>query len=167
MLFRSAPFNTAANALRGWNGVLHYSTVSNGALAGNGYFGTGCAGTLGISRLTTTSQPVLGSALTVGVSNLPLSVAIMMTGFSNTSSSFGPLPLDISFFGAPGCQARVSPDVTLTVFGAANTANWSLNIPNSTTLLSQKFYNQAFVLDPTFNALGAVLSDASALLIGI
>jgi hypothetical protein len=53
------------------------------------------------------------------------------------------------------------------VFGAGNTANWSLGIPNGTGLLGQQFYNQAFVLDPTINALGAVLSDASALLIGL
>ncbi len=164
---KSAPFNTTANALRGWNGVLHYSTVNNGSLAGNGYMGAGCTGTLGISRLSTTSQPAIGSTLNVGISNLPLSAAIMMTGFSNTSSPFGPLPLDITLFGAPGCQARVSPDVTLVVFGTGNAATWSLGIPNGTGLLGQKIYNQAFVLDPTSNALGAVLSDATAILIGL
>jgi hypothetical protein len=35
-----------------WNGALNYSTRNNGDLAGYGFFGPGCAGSLGVSRLT-------------------------------------------------------------------------------------------------------------------
>ncbi len=163
---KSAPFNSTANALRGWNGSIHYSTVTNGGQAGFGYFGAGCAGPLGISQLSATTRPALGQSFAVQMNNLPLSAAIMMCGFSNTSSTFGPLPLSITPFGAPGCTARVSTDANLFVAGSGNAAQWLFNIPNNGGLLGLKLYNQAFVLAPGFNSLGAVLSDAHALLIG-
>ena len=90
----------------------------------------------------------------------------MMTGFSNKTSAFGPLPFSTTPFGAPGCFGRVSADATLFLFGAANAAQWNFTIPNDPTLGGLQLYNQALVLDPGFNALGGVLSDAAAMLIG-
>lgn len=53
------------------------------------------------------------------------------------------------------------------LFGTAGAATWSLGMPNAAGLVSVQFYSQAFVLDPGFNALGAVFSDAAAGIIGM
>ncbi len=69
-------------------------------------------------------------------------------------------------FGAPGCFGRVSTDASQFLFGAANAAVWNFGIPNAAGLLGVQMYNQALVLDPTWNALGGVLSDAAGLILG-
>ena len=92
--------------------------------------------------------------------------AIHLFGFSRTTSAFGPLPLDLAGFGAPGCSGRVSADATSFVVGTGGTANWSLAIPNAPSLLCAQFYTQALVLDTTLNALGAGVSDAWAGIVG-
>jgi PKD repeat protein len=163
----SAPF-TGATFLspRVWNGTLHYDTATGAATAGYGFFGSGCASSLGISNLLPANRPQVGTTLTVNVNNLPLSAAVMMVGFSNTTSGFGPLPLDLAPLGAPGCSGRVSPDVTLFLSGAANAATWALTVPNVPTFIGTVLYNQALVLDPAINALGAVVSDAAGMMIG-
>lgn len=152
---------------RCWNGTLHYSTAGNGDLAGYGFFGPGCAGSLGTTNLSHNAPPVLGTTLSVTLNNLPSSAAIMLTGFSNTGSIFGPLPLSTTPYGAPGCFARVSTEATLFVFGSSNSATWNFNIPNNPGMVGIQMYNQALVLDPGFNALGAVLSDATGMMIGL
>ena len=43
---------------------------------------------------------------------------------------------------------------------------WSFAIPPDPLLRGRFFYNQAFVLDPTTNPLGAVLSDAAIGIVG-
>lgn len=156
----------APTASRPWAGTLHYDTLQTGGSAGYGFFGAGCSGSLPISRLVATGLPHVGSTLSVTIDNLPLSVALLMTGLSRTSSPFGPLPLDTSIVGAPGCLGRVSPDEKVLLLGTANAVQWSLGIPNSTGLVGLQAFNQTIVLDPGFNALGAVFSDAAAILIG-
>ena len=165
-LSTAGPFTgTNLNSPRGWCGTLYYSTHNITGEAGYGFFAPGCAGSLGASHFTA-NRPQLGTTLTVNVSNMPTSVGIMMTGFSNTNSVFGPLPFDVTIYGAPGCFGRVSTDATTLLLGAGNTASWGFSIPNNPALSGVKMFNQALVLDPGFNALGAVLSDAAAMLIG-
>jgi PKD repeat protein len=151
---------------RMWYGIIHYDTASLAGTAGYGFFAPGCAGSLGVTNLLHQNRPQLGQTLDVDLNNLPLSAAIVMTGFSNTTSGFGALPLDLTGFGAPGCFGRVSPDATLFLFGAANSATWSFGVPNAPFFLGLVMYNQALVLDPGFNALGAVASDAAGFMLG-
>ena len=157
---------TNLNTPRAWCGTLYYSTHNIAGQAGYGFFAPGCAGSMGVSHLAG-NAPQLGTPLNVTIDNLPLSAAIMLTGFSRTTSAFGPLPLDLTPFGAPGCVGRVSPDATLFVFGAGNTANWGFTVPNDPSLSGLPMYNQAIAVDPGFNALGGVTSDAAALIIGL
>jgi PKD repeat protein len=159
-------FSATQTLARRWSGTLHYDTAQTGASAGYGFFGAGCAGSLGVTHLIATAMPRVGGALSVNLDNLPASAAIMMTGFSNTVSAFGPLPIDLTGFGAPGCFGRVSPDATLFLFGAGNTASWGFSIPNVPGFIGLLMFNQALVLDPGFNTLGAVASDATGLMIG-
>lgn len=160
-------FTTGGIVSRVWNGALNYSTRSNGDLAGYGFFGPGCAGSLGVSRLTPSAMPAVGTTLNVGINNLPLSAGIMLTGFSNTVSAFGPLPVDAASFGAPGCSLRSSTEISSFVLGVGNTATWSLTIPSGTGLIGLLLFNQAAVIDPGFNPAGVVLSDAAGFMVGL
>ena len=159
-------FGATQTLSRPWCGILHYDTIGTGGSAGFGFFASGCAGTLPVSRMTPSSLPQLGGVLSMTQDNLPLSVAILMTGFSRTTSSFGPLPFDVTSYGAPGCFGRVSPDVSLLLLGSGNTAVWNFSIPNVPAYLGIAMFHQSLVLDPGANTLGAVFSDASATLIG-
>ena len=77
-----------------------------------------------------------------------------------------PLPQRLDPLGMPGCSAHVSPDAVLFVAGSGGEAKFTITVPYQPSLLGLRFYNQAFVLDPAANALGAVVSDAAAALIG-
>jgi len=153
-------------ANRGWSGTMYYGTQNITGLAGFGTFAPGCAGTLGVAKLTG-NTPVLGGTLNVSISNLPLNAGIMVTGFSNTTSGFGALPLDLTSFGATGCFGRVSAAANSLVLGAGNTATWNFGVPAAPVFQGVQLFNQMIVLDTGFNALGAVMSDASAMLLGL
>ena len=88
-------------------------------------------------------------------------------GISNTTSSFGPLPLDLTVFGMPNCLSRVDPASTSFVLGTNNSAVYSLGLPNNPGLAGIQIYTQALVLDPVTNAFGGVMSDAAVGLVGI
>lgn len=149
-----------------WNGAFHYTTCTVTGDAGYGYFAPGCAGSLGVPGNVGTSLPRLGNTMSADLTNLPQNAAFFVLGFSRTSSVFGPLPLDLGLFGAPGCPARVSPDATLLILGTGGTASYSLALPNIPGLLCGQFYTQGLALDAAANAAGFVSSDAAAALIG-
>jgi len=151
--------------LRAFSGTLYYSTHNIAGLAGFGQFAPGCAGTLPTATLTG-NLPQLGQTFTVNADNLPQSLAIMMIGFSNTVSGFGPLPLNLAAFGATGCFGRVSPDATNFLIGASNTASWVFGVPAAPALSGLTLYQQALVLDAAANAGGFVTSNAAAFQIG-
>ncbi len=161
-----APFPATFNNPRVWSGALIYDDCAIGGLAGYGYLGNGCPGSLGVSSLTPTGAPTLGGTLSIDVNNLPLNVAVMCLGLSNTSSVFGPLPVDLTAFGAAGCFGLVSPDSNTVLIGAAGSATYILNVPNIPSLICTQIFNQAFVIDPGVNALGGVMSDAGAGILG-
>ncbi len=165
---KSPLFAASGNNPRVWNGSLSYDRPDFGGLSGLGFFGAGCPNSLlQISKQTITGLPTLGSTLSVTYDNLPLSVVISVLGFSNTVSSFGPLPLDLGAFGAPGCPARVSADSSTLLIGAGNTANYSLALPNNPAFQGMKCFLQGFVLDPPANTLGVVTSDATGGAVGL
>ncbi len=151
---------------RVWNGGLYYSTCTASGEGGYGFYGLGCAGSMGVTSLTQTAHPRLGQPLNVNLNNLPLSAAWMITGVSNTVASFGPLPQDLTANGLTGCSLRVSPDVIFPVAGVGNTATWSWNVPLIPALLCLHIHNQAVVPDPLFNPASAVLSDSADAILG-
>lgn len=159
------PWAGANIALRAFSGVLYYGTHNITGLAGFGQFAPGCAGTLPRSNVTG-NLPQLGQTYTATANNLPISVGIMMIGFSNTASAFGALPLSLASFGAPGCFGRVSPDATSLLLGAGNTANWTFPVPNNGALSGLTLFQQVLVLDAAANAGGFVTSNAAAFQIG-
>jgi hypothetical protein len=129
-------------------------------------FGTGCPNSLGVSHLIPATLPRLGTNLFVIVDNLPYNLGLMITGTSNTTSGFGPLPVDLTGFGLPACPLRVSLDFTTTLSGGGTSASYLLSIPNQASILGVQLHQQAFVIDPPLNAFGGSMSDAATMTIG-
>jgi hypothetical protein len=89
---------------------------------------------------------------------------VLFAGFSNTTSPFGPLPIDLTFLGMPGCPLRVSPDVMVAFRGSPPRA--TLPLPPDPATAGALFHVQALVLDPAANQLGAVVSESATAVIG-
>jgi hypothetical protein len=121
----------------------------------------GCPGTLGIATLTAGAPPRLGSTMTLQIDRLPLSMVWLAFGFSRAQSSFGALPLELSFLDMPGCRLQVGDEAILPLVGSNHVVTHAVSIPNAPALAGLQFHNQALVFDPLANALGAVLSDAA------
>ncbi len=158
---RTTLFNNGSLfSVREWNGALLYDTPQAGGSAGMGFFGSGCAGSLPISRQTVNSAPVLGSTLSITWDRLPFDFAAAVIGFSNTLlQGVIPLPVDLGVLGAPGCTGRVSDDLVQLLFGANQRATFAIGVPSTPTLAGVPFFTQAAVAD-TVNAFGFVFSDA-------
>ena len=148
------------------NLALHYGTTQSNGAAGYGYIGAGCAGTLGIPGNKATTPPVLGGTCTLVVDKLPFDLGVMALGVSNTISGIGPLPVDLTFLGMPGCPLRVSFEATATLLGAGNTASLAFPIPATAAFVGVQVYSQALSLDPLLNGFGFAISDAAVLLVG-
>lgn len=164
---KSGIFNGSISGSRRWNGTLHYDTAQTGGGAAFGFFGAGCAGTLGTAGQSFAALPQLGGTILVTVDRLPASAMFYLLGFSRTTSVLGPLPVDLGPLGAPGCPGRVSADAAVFSVGAGNSAAWALGIPANPVLNGQEVFTQPLVPDPGFNGLGATTGDAWAMLIGI
>ena len=159
---QGTPFTGGLLTPRTWNGVLYYTPGGGIGAGALGFIGAGCAGTLPVSTIRATSQPILGQSLTVDVDNLPQNLAVLVLGFS----TFGPPPLDLAVIGAPGCFGRVSPDVLLTLNGVNNVASFTLAIPSTPALAGFLLHLQSLALDPPANAFGFVASHAYTAVVG-
>lgn len=163
---QQARFSTAPYSPRVWNGTLYYDAFDVGAY---GFVGTGCAGSIGptITAVPGTG-PRIGSTLVLDLAGMPANggAAVMVLGFSTTLWNGQPLPVDLTTLGLTGCAGRVDPFQTFLVPHANGSAQWSLPIPVVSAFVGDLFYNQALVLDPAANALGAVMSDAAGGRIG-
>lgn len=125
-------------------------------------FGNGCAGTRPVSQLIPRDTPRLGRTLRVTVTELPLGAALFAFGWNRVPGGASLAPL-----GMPGCTAHVVPDAFVPLVGANGSAVFTLPLPFDGTLVGATFHQQAFVLDPNANALGAVLSDAATAVVGL
>ena len=125
-------------------------------------FGAGCAGSAGVPNLAAAGQaPRLGQTLDLTVANLGTSPSVVgILGFSIERFAGFDLPLDLSALGMPSCQLLVAADVGQPLSPSGGSATWRIPIPASAPLLGNRFYQQVFVVDPTANNLGAVLSNA-------
>src|SRR5262245_50202792 len=98
---------------------------------------------------------------------LPQGAAVLVFGFSNVNSVFGPLPLDMGTFQMPGCLGRVSLDSAVSVLGASGSATYAAAVPVWPALAGTIVHIQAIVLDVAAgNAAGLVMSDTATLVIG-
>ncbi len=163
---RTAIFGGAVLLPRQWTGTFHYTRFSLNNQGGYGVFGLGCNGSLGVPGNVVQSHPAIGGTLRVDLTNLPLDAALYWWGASNVGSPFGPLPIDLTTLGAPGCAARVSFDAAIVLTGTGHTASFQFAVPNAAAILGLQLYAQALSLDPAANALGLVASDAAGFVVG-
>lgn len=130
-------------------------------------FGSGCAGSNGVPSLGSTSVPRIGSTFQAQIANLATgaTVTVVATGFSNTMSPLGALPLSLAPFGAPGCSALTSMDSINVIGAAGGTATFSLAIPVIPGLLGLTFHNQVGSVDAV-NAANLTVSNGATGVIG-
>ncbi len=128
-------------------------------------YGQGCLG----AEIQATGRPVIGSGTTLQLSSgTPNNIAVLFTGFSSTTSMFGPLPLDVGLIGAPaGCTLLQSNDVSiLTIADNLGNSSFLLPLPANPMLLGVEAFAQWLCLDPSqTTALPFRLSNAYQILI--
>lgn len=122
--------------------------------------GPGCAGAMAAPAFTVVLPAVAGQTYVEQIDNLPLNAVVHVLGFGNQTSLLGPLPLELTPYGAPGCNLRVRPDSTIFLLGTQNSALFAMSIPFG--LQGLMFYVQAAALDPTANTLGLTVSPMAA-----
>lgn len=127
--------------------------------------GPGCTGSLGVPTLAS-GPGQLGQPLNVTIGNLPLAAAVLIVGFSDTTSTVGPLPFDMTNVGAPGCLLRVSLDLQYFLLGTGTSATFTGLVPDFLSLLCVHVYLQGASFDPPANPLGIVMSNSVDVLIG-
>ncbi len=133
------------------------------------HLGSGCAGSVGSSRLLVEpwQRPWLGDMFTVTCAPLAASTAAVLwvLGSSSQADPYGPLPRDLSPFGAPGCTQYASVDMFWAGTAVNAVATTSIDIPAVSVLLGWSSHLQAIVPDAT-NAAGFVVSDALTATLG-
>jgi hypothetical protein len=140
--------------------------VANGASFGP--YGSGCTGSLGVPVWSAQagSRPVLGQVLNTQIDNVPLGIAVVAAGLSNTSSGLLTLPFDLTAIGMNGCSLVADPAVTVVAAGTAPTVTWSFAIPNVPVFVGFTIYGQTFPLDPPANPFGFTASNGARIKVG-
>lgn len=164
----ATPFTTAPPT-RQFLGALYYTKTDTWPVGAISPFAQGCAGSLGVPSLKPvgTTRPKLGTNFDVELGGMPLGIGLLIVGLSNQVGPLGPLPLDLTFFGMPGCPLLVSLDITSTIVGAGTAGTFGLNFPVVPANAGFQFYMQGLTIDPAANAFGAAMSDAVALVTGL
>lgn len=135
-------------------------------------FGTGCPGSGGTPTLAAEqgSLPWLGATFVVRLTNVgtnPLvHLPLVFLGDSNTQWGSLSLPLDLTFFGMPGCMLYTNVVATFVLTNSSGSATWSVPIPNAPALLGAALYTQGGATSPGTNPAGVITSNACALRIG-
>ena len=129
-------------------------------------YGSGCGGPLGPLQLAASGLAIPGQTVTLTGSNLPVGqLGALMLGASSTTSSYGPLPLDLSVIGMGGCSLLQSMDVTDPFFATASVLGRPLPLPNDYAFVGFRLYTQMLMLDPLVPA-GITTSNGARLSIG-
>lgn len=123
-------------------------------------FGTGCSQGSAAPVIGAVGVPALGQPFQVALGGAPASApAALWFGHSRDQLRGTPLPLDLAPFGAPGCQALVSPLLLLgTSADAGGTASIQFQVPNDAQLADMRFFTQWFVRAASANTLGWLTS---------
>jgi len=152
-----------------WNGRIYYEDCGIANTAAAGSYANGCANSAGVvPSMAITSLPQLGGiySLDVDTGLAAGSAVVMVLGVSKTIYNGLPLPLDLAILGAPGCMLATDALATDLLIAGPGPNPWSFAVANNPALMCFEFYQQGAVLDPTANAFGFVLSNATAAVVG-
>jgi hypothetical protein len=116
-------------------------------------FGSGCAGASGIMPTISSTTPVFGQTVNLTMTGPPSTPGVVIAGFSDTTWQFLPLPLDLFFLPAPGCNLYVSVDVQVAI---ATDGSGVFQGSSGSGPLGSTVYLQVFFLDPGPSTLGGL-----------
>lgn len=129
-------------------------------------YGAGCGGPAGPLQLAASGLAIPGQTVTLTGSNLPVGqLGALMLGASSATSSYGPLPLDLSVIGMGGCWLLQSMDVVDPFFASMSTVGRQLPLPNDYAFVGFRLYTQMLMLDPLVPA-GITTSNGVRVRIG-
>lgn len=125
-------------------------------------FGQGCQASGGQSPQLTSNGTAIGETWRPRLSRGPANAsAYLNIGVSRLAAPIG-IP------GAPGCDALVAPNATLSgTTSGSGTESWSVSVPNDVDLWEATVYSQAIAIDFFANPAGLVVSDGDAMTIGL
>lgn len=126
-------------------------------------FGTADTTSIGTTpQIGNNGLPWLGAYIEVTLSGaVPSQPVLLAMGVSNTTSRFGPLPLNLGFIGIPGSTLYVSDEYRYPASAnSLGNAVIPFVVPSNASLAGQSFYLQWRVGDPGA-APGFVLSNAA------
>ena len=120
---------------------------------GTGGGATVTLGNTGVPRINRTFSVNVGGAV-------PSSVAILWLGAQKLNTSLNPV--------LPGCTLYTSLNVLLggVATGTSGNASMMFTLPNSSSLVGIRYYNQWMVVDKAANGIGVVLSNGGEAQIG-
>ena len=135
-------------------------------------YGSGCAGSAGVPTLApaTGQLPRIGLPFTVHVAGVPpgpLRQTFGLLGASRTTWSGVPLPFDLGLIGMPGCMLHVAGELASSLTAVSGVASWAVPLPYDVALIGAKAYQQALIVDPGTNLLGAIVSNAGEMVLGL
>jgi formylglycine-generating enzyme required for sulfatase activity len=117
-------------------------------------YGTACIGSGGPLelRLVAGTQAAIGTTLAMRMTGMlsPFAAGVGFYGFSKTSVSGIPLPVDLAVVGIPGCNAYNSADNSMPLglpSGTPFVTAWNVAIPNDSYFLGMDVYFQSLALE--------------------
>ena len=118
-------------------------------------FATGTADSLGLVEAA--DLPRLNSVMNVTGTGYPLGSLIGFVGIGVAAFSPG---IDLAPFGAAGCRAYTSPDLSMRVVVQGGQSTLPLYVPQDPAFLGAALHSQTFALAPAANLLGITTSNA-------
>jgi hypothetical protein len=149
------------------NGSLQDDTWEYGAQFQR--FGNGCPGSAGVPSLTGVTLPQLGLPCSAQLTNLAPSstLAVIAVGLSRTQWAFGSLPALLTNYGMPGCRGYTSADAFTFITANGGSATWTWNVPAIPGFVGLALHLQGLSIDPSANAAGLTVSNATTIVVGI
>lgn len=125
-------------------------------------FGAGC-GTPPLSLSPDpAARPIMGQIARASLTDMPTPAAAVAMGFSKSTFGAYPLPVTLAGIGMPGCMLYQSSDImglAVSLLGGGS-AEFSLAIPNQSSLLGGRLFLQAYAYAPGQNPLEVISSNA-------
>lgn len=126
------------------------------------FFGTACAGSMGVPEFAIQGVPRVGETMTFDVTNTAAPNGALAFGSSNTAWASIGLPLDLTQIGAVGCFVNSSWDLAIGVVPGPV----PLTLPVTPALNGSVFYAQWALLGDPSGQLVVTTSSAEATVIG-
>jgi hypothetical protein len=144
----------------GMNGVQLEFLPPGGARAIK--YGAGCYPYAPLD-LSASARPVQGTTIALVTTNIPAAASLSANLLSFTRHDPG---IDLAALGMPGCFRYLDPDATVLLSGSGTQSRSLGPIPAGSIWLGVQIFSQSASLVPGANAVGAITSNGTMLVIG-